>query len=142
MHEPEVGQNVVLWKSDPSELAMPTVSCVEEAVVVGPVPVSEERRHLRASAVEQFDAADRGFADTDSHMTLTFMAPESLKDLQSFMAGLVEGVVRTNLRLARDMFQVQSPVAFAELYQRFMVEYFAAFQLGATALARAAAGTK
>jgi hypothetical protein len=64
--------------------------------------------------------------------------PSGLHDAEGFMGDLVQGVIRTNLRLAQEMFQVRSPQAFIELQMRFMQEYFEAFQQGAAAMMRVA----
>ena len=70
-------------------------------------------------------------------MTSPFVHTQGgLADLQASMSGLLEGVIRTNLRLAQEIFMAQTPRAFAELQQRFLLEYFNAFQQGAAALMR------
>ena len=61
-------------------------------------------------------------------------AQGGLLDLQACMTGLLQGVIHTNLRLAQEIFLAQSPRAFAELQQRFLHEYFDAFEQGAAAL--------
>jgi hypothetical protein len=39
------------------------------------------------------------------------------------VTGLVEGVVRTNLRVAQELFHLANPAPFVELQQRFAREY-------------------
>ena len=39
------------------------------------------------------------------------------------MAGLIEGVVQTNLRAAQELFRLANPAPFVELQQRFAREY-------------------
>jgi hypothetical protein len=131
MSEAEIGQNIVPWKKH---------GCVEEAGVR-----ADEQQASMSNAAARFEDAYRILAhDTpdETHMTLTFMAGPhgELRDLQAYMSGLVEGVVRTNLRQARELFLADSPRAFIELQQRFMQEYFQAFQQGTEALIRAAKG--
>jgi hypothetical protein len=105
---------------------------------------AEGQREAMDNAAEQFGEASRNFAHGNAekmHTLLTFAttAHGGLHDLQECLTSLVEGVVRTNLRLAQEMFLVESPRAFAELQQRFLREYFDAFQQGAAALMRATA---
>jgi hypothetical protein len=101
----------------------------------------EKRREFVRDAAGQFGEASRGFvedsaAKPDSLLRFAGCAHGGPENLQGFLAGLVEGVVRTNLRLAQELLLVESPGAFIELQQRFMREYFDAFQHGADALIR------
>jgi hypothetical protein len=143
-----IGQNIVPWKSEASEQAMLAVSRAEEAAdsirsaTEWMTQGAEGQREFVRNAAEQFGDASRSFADGNAekmHTLLTFASSVEggFQDLQECLAGLVEGVVRTNLRLAQEMFLVESPRAFAELQQRFMREYFDAFEQGAAALIRA-----
>jgi hypothetical protein len=75
-------------------------------------------------------------------MTFAGMAQGGAQDLQGFLNGLVEGVIRTNLRLAQEIFLVESPRAFVELQQRFVYDYLEAFQQGVSALIRATERTR
>jgi hypothetical protein len=70
-------------------------------------------------------------------VTFAGMAQGGAQDLQGCLNGLVAGEMRTNLRLAQEIFLVESPRAFAELQQRFMHDYFAAVHQGISALIRA-----
>lgn len=64
-------------------------------------------------------------------------AEGGLRDLQQGMAGLVEGVARTNLRAAQEMFRLGDPVPMIELQQRFAREYTDALVRNGAALAGA-----
>ena len=59
------------------------------------------------------------------------------RDLQQGVAGLFEGVARTNLRVAQEMFRMSNPAAVVELQQRFLREYMDALLQGSATLARA-----
>jgi hypothetical protein len=138
------------WKCEPSDLAIQAVSqakevgtkmakSVEEAVTRG----ADQRREFMLSSAQRFGDANDFFAGgniDDMHALLSFSSTSlgGLQDLQHCLSRLVEGVIRTNLRLVQEMFLVESPRAFAELHERFLREYFGAFQHGAAALIRAA----
>ena len=49
-----------------------------------------------------------------------------------------EPVIRTNLRIAQEIFLVESPRAMVELQQRFTRDYFEAYHRGISALIRVA----
>jgi hypothetical protein len=101
----------------------------------------EEQHEFMTKAATHFEDAGREFMHSAAEKTqnmLTVMTPSGLHDAEGFMGDLVQGVIRTNLRLAQEMFQVRSPQAFIELQMRFMQEYFEAFQQGAAAMMRVA----
>ena len=54
------------------------------------------------------------------------------------MTGLFEGIVRTNVRAAQELFRLYDPSAVIELQQRFAREYLDAFMQGTATLVRAA----
>jgi hypothetical protein len=158
MSEAEVARNITSWKNEASHQAIRAVEQAEEltgeteeltaeavqAAGDAMTRTAEEQREAMTDAAEQFGEASRTFAHGNAenmHRLLTFAgtAHGGLHDLQECLTGLVEGVVRTNLRLAQEMFLVESPRAFAELQQRFLREYFDAFEKGAAALIRATA---
>jgi hypothetical protein len=56
-------------------------------------------------------------------MALPNAAEGGLRDLQQGMAGLVEGVMQTNLRAAQELFRLANPAPIVELQQRFVREY-------------------
>ena len=70
-------------------------------------------------------------------MALPSAANGGLHDLQQSMTGLIEGVVRTNLRATQELFRLANPAAFVELQQRFMREYMDALMQGTATLVRA-----
>ena len=82
--------------------------------------------------------AAKGATEDESRlMAMPDAAEGGLRDLQQTMAGLVEGVVRTNLRAAQELFRQNDPMSAAELRQRFMREYMDALLQGGAALAHA-----
>jgi hypothetical protein len=110
--EKPAGRNIILWAAENIEALV-------------------ERHGFKSKAAEQFGRYE-------PHMLLA--APPvhgESPDLQTYLTGLVEGVVRTNLRLAEELFLVDSPQAFAHLQQRFVCEYLTTFQRGIAALMHA-----
>jgi len=75
--------------------------------------------------------------DLRAFMTLPNAAKGGLQDLQQSVTGLIEGVVRTNLRTTQELLQLANPSAFVELQQRFMREYLDVLMQGTTTLVRA-----
>lgn len=147
MSEDKIGQNIIPWKNEASEEAMLAVARVGEDAIhsasAGMKEAGNEQREFVHDAAGRFEEAGRALAQSAGekmHTMIMFPGSEGLQDMQASMTGLIEGVVRTNLRLAQEIFMVQSPRAFLELQQRFMQEYFQAFQQGTEALIRAAKG--
>jgi hypothetical protein len=144
-----VGRNIIDWKHEASQqaisaasqaadVATSTAQSAEAAMTRG---ADQQREFVRESA-RSFGEARRDLGQGSAekmHTLLSFasMTQGGLLDLQDCLTGLLEGVVRTNLRLAQEIFLVESPRAFAELQQRFLREYFDAFQEGAAALIHA-----
>lgn len=74
-------------------------------------------------------------------MQLPHFAGDGLQEIQRSVSGAVESVIRTNLNATRELFRVASPVAMAELQQRFMREYLDVLMEGSATLVRAARKT-
>jgi len=53
------------------------------------------------------------------------------------MAGLVEGVVQTNLRATQELFRLTNPTAIIEMQQRFARDYMDTVMQGTATLVRA-----
>ena len=64
-------------------------------------------------------------------------AEGGLRDTQQAVAGLVEGVVQTNLRVTQELFRLSNPAAMVELQQRFVREYLDTLMSGTATLVRA-----
>ena len=107
--------------------------------------VAETQRQIVQDAAQKFEEVSRKMAEAAQGttenvrklMALPNAAEGGLRDLQQSMAGLVEGVVRTNLRAAQEVFRMSNPAAVVELQQRFLREYMDALLQGSATLARA-----
>lgn len=110
-----------------------------------PQAAVDAQQRMAEDAARKFEAAGRKMAgaaegttgDGSRLMAMPNAAEGGLRDLQQNMAGLVEGVVRTNLRMAQELFRRNDPASVAELRQRFMREYTDALLQGGAALAQA-----
>src|SRR5215213_9599693 len=107
-----------------AELANDTFQRGAQAVV-------ESQRQIAQDAAERFEEVSRKMADaargTTENMRQLMALPNAaeggLRDLRQGMAGLVEGMARTNLRAAQELFRLANPAPFVELQQRFAREY-------------------
>jgi hypothetical protein len=106
---------------------------------------AESQREFLQNTTQQFEAVSRKLAEVAQSntenlrtlMTLPNTARGGLQDLQQGVAGLVEGVVRTNLRATQELFQLANPAAFVELQQRFVREYLNTLMQGTVEVVRA-----
>lgn len=57
--------------------------------------------------------------------------------MQQGVAGLVKGVVETNLRAAQEVFRLTNPMAVIELQQHFVRDYLDTLMQGTATLVRA-----
>jgi hypothetical protein len=97
----------------------------------GTQAVVESQRQIVQDAAQRFEEVSRKVADAARGttenvrqlMALPNAAEGGLRDLQQGVAGLVEGVVRTNLRAAQELFRLANPAPVVELQQRFAREY-------------------
>lgn len=120
-----------------------------EAVRRNAEAFAETQRQFAQKAAEQFEEASRKIAQTAqgtsadlrTFMMLPNAANGGLQDLHQSMTGLIQGVVRTNLRAAQALFQLANPGAIAALQQRFMREYLDALMQGTATMVRAARRT-
>jgi hypothetical protein len=147
--ETPVGQNITPWQKEMPKRAIEAVSDVENAAVEATHSATdtmtrnaEGQREAMNEAAARFEDASHKLGQGNAekmHAMMTFagMVQTGAHDLQSCLSGVVEGVIRTNLRLAQEIFLVESPRAFVELHQRFVREYFDTFQQGVSALMRA-----
>ena len=107
--------------------------------------VAEGQRQIAQEAAQTFQDVSRKVAqaaqatseETRRLATLPQAAEGGLRDLQQGMAGLVEGIVQTNLRATHELFRLMSPAAAIELQQRFVREYLDTVMQGTTILVRA-----
>ena len=107
--------------------------------------VAEGQRQIAQEAVQTFQDVSRKVAqaaqatseDTLRLRTLPQAAEGGLRDLQQGIAGLVEGVVQTNLRATQELFRLMNPAAAIEMQQRFVREYLDTVMQGTATLVRA-----
>jgi hypothetical protein len=107
--------------------------------------VAEAQRQIAQDAAERFEEVSRKVAEAARGttenvrrlMALPNAAEGGLRDLQQGVAGLVEGVVQTNLRAAQELFRLANPAPFVELQQRFAREYTDTLLRNSTMLVRA-----
>ena len=111
--------------------------------------LAESQRAFLQTAAQQFEAASRKLAEgapgnienLRTLMALPNTAQGGLQELQQSMAGLVQGVMQTNLRAAQELFQLANPAALIEVQQRFMRDYLEALLQGTANLVRASRRT-
>ena len=102
-----------------------------EAVRRSTQVVAEGQRQIAQEATQTFQEVSRKMAQvaqgTSEEVrrlaTLPHAAEGGLHNMRQGMAGLVEGVVQTNLRATQELFRLVNPVAIVELQQRFAREY-------------------
>jgi len=107
--------------------------------------VAEGQRQIAQEAAQTFQEVSRKVAQvaqgTSEEVrrlaTLPQAAEGGLHDMRQGVAGLVEGVVQTNLRATQELFRLANPVAFIELQQRFAREYTDTVMQNTVALLRA-----
>jgi hypothetical protein len=110
---------------------------------------AEGQREFLQKTAQQFEAASRKLADAApgnvenlrALMTLPNTAQGGLQELQQSVAGLVQGVVQTNLRAAQELFQLANPAALVEVQQRFVRDYLEALLQGTANVVRASRRT-
>ena len=111
----------------------------------GTQAVVESQRQIAQDAAERFEEVSRKVAEAAKGttenmrrlMSLPNAAEGGLRDMQQGVTGLVEGVVRTNLRAAQELFRLANPAPFVELQQRFAREYTDALMRNSATLVRA-----
>ncbi|MBV8590083.1 MAG: phasin family protein [Acetobacteraceae bacterium] len=93
--------------------------------------LAESQQQIVQNAAEQFEELSRKVAqavqgtaeNVRSLMALPGTARGGLQDLQQGVNGIIEGVVRTNLRATQELFRLANPSAYIELQHRFMRQY-------------------
>src|SRR3712207_78416 len=111
----------------------------------GAQAVAEAQRQIAQDAAQRAEEVSRKVAEAAQGTTenvrrflsLPNAAEGGLHDFQQGVTGLFEGVVRTNLRVAREVFRLANPAPFVELQQRFAREYTDALLQNSAALVRA-----
>jgi 3-oxoacyl-[acyl-carrier-protein] synthase III len=107
--------------------------------------VAEGQRQIAHEAVQTFQDVSRKMAQvaqgTSEEVrrlaTLPHAAEGGLHDMRQGMAGLIEGVVQTNLRATQELFRLTNPTAIIELQQRFARDYMDTVMQNTATLLRA-----
>jgi hypothetical protein len=107
--------------------------------------VTDAQRQIARDAAQRFEEVSHKVADAARGttenvrqlMALPNAAEGGLRDLQQGVAGLVEGVMQTNLRAAQELFRLANPAPLVELQQRFAREYTDALLRNSATLVRA-----
>ena len=107
--------------------------------------LADSQQHIVRNAAEQFEQLSSKMAealrgkseDVHSLMVLPGAARGGLQDLQQGVTGLIEGIARTNLRAAQELFQLGNPSRYVELQYRFMHQYLDTLIENSVALVRA-----
>lgn len=142
----EVNANVARRGAEAGAEAMRRVSdAASDTARRGTQAVVEGQRQIAQDAAERFEEVSRKVADaargtTENMrrlMTLPNAAQGGLRDLRQGMTGLIEGVVRTNLRVAQELFRLANPAPLVELQQRFAREYTDTLLQNSATMARA-----
>jgi hypothetical protein len=116
-----------------------------ESIRQGTQELAESQQQIVQNAAEQFEQLSRKVAeaiqgtseDVHSLMALPDAARGGLQDLQHGVTGLIEGVVRTNLRATQELIRLANPGAYVELQHRFVRQYLDALIENSVTLVRA-----
>jgi hypothetical protein len=116
-----------------------------ESIRQGMQDLAESQQQIVRNAAEQFEQLSHKMAqavqstseDVRSLMVLPGAARGGLQDLQQGVAGLIEGVIRTNLQATQEFFRLANPSAYVELQSRFVRQYFDTLFENSVSLVRA-----
>jgi len=116
-----------------------------EATGRGMQAAAESGRRLTEEAADRFEETGRQMVqavqDTAEDMRRLMVLPHAvdggLRDMQQALGGLVDGVLRTNLRATQELVRLTNPGAVIELQRRFVREYLDALLEGQATLLRA-----
>ncbi len=107
--------------------------------------VAESQRQIAQDAAQTFQEVNRQMAqvahstseDLRQLATLPYAAEGGMRDVRQGIAGLIEGVMQTNLRATQELFRLANPSAMVELQQRFARNYMDTVTQGTATLVRA-----
>jgi hypothetical protein len=93
---------------------------------------SELSNWCDGAAADHRATANETVVATSSHWgaVMELTSPDILGDLHQGLAGLVNGVIETNIRTTQEMLRVTSHDEFVELQRRFFREYMAVLLCG------------
>ena len=121
-----------------SETANETVRRSTQALAEGQRQIAQDTAQTLEAVSRKMAQAAQGASEEVRHlMTLPHAAEGGLRDMQHGMAGLVEGVVQTNLRMTKELLRFSNPAAVVEMQQRFAQEYMDTLLQGTAAMLRA-----
>ncbi len=120
------------------ETANETVRRTTRVVVEGQRQIAEDTAQTFQEVSRKMAQAGQGTSEEVRRLaTLPHAAEGGLHDIRQGMAGLVEGVLQTNLRATQELFRLANPAAVVELQQRFVREYMDTVMQGTATLVRA-----
>ena len=109
-----------------------------QTLAEGSRQIAEGAAHDMEESVERTAEAIRCMAhDISRLMMMPRTAGGGLQDMQDAMSQLMNGVMRTNLRITQEMFRRTNPGAVVELQGSFMREYLEAIVEGGATMLRA-----
>jgi hypothetical protein len=121
-----------------AETANETVRRSTQAVAEGQRQIAQEAAQTFQEVSRKVVQVAQGTSEEVRRLaTLPHAAEGGLRDLQQGMAGLIEGVVQTNLRATQELFRLTNPTAIIELQQRFAREYLDTVMQNTVTLVRA-----
>ena len=111
----------------------------------GTQAVTESQRQIAQDAAARYEEVSRKVAEAAKGtaenmrrlMALPNAAEGGLRDFQQGVAGLIEGVVQTNLHVAQELFSLANPSPLVELQQRAAREYTDTLLKNSAEIARA-----
>jgi hypothetical protein len=107
-----------------SETANETVRRTTQVVAEGQRQIAQEAAQTFQEVSRKMAQVAQGTSEEVRRLaTLPHAAEGGLHDMRQGMAGLVEGVIQTNLRATQELFRLTNPTAIIELQQRFAREY-------------------
>src|ERR687897_860442 len=142
----EAGSDIARRNSDAGAEALRRAGeAASETARRGGQAVADSQRQIVQDAAERFEEVSRKVAEAAQGttenvrqlMALPNAAEGGLRDFREGVTGLVEGVVRTNLRAAQELFRLANPAPFVELQQRFAREYIDTLLRNSATMARA-----
>jgi hypothetical protein len=145
----QVGQALRHGGGAGSEAARAGVEFSTTAARRGTDVLADGYRQLLDDAATRFEKAGRRMAETAQQtgtdlstlMALPLAVTGNLRELQDSVAGLMDGVVKSNLRATQELFRLADPSAVVDLQHRFIKDYLDALMQGMAGVIHAARGT-
>jgi CBS domain-containing protein len=117
-----------------------------EAMQRGSHAAAEGQRSIAHSAAEQWEDFGNRMAltmqesarDLRALFALPGVSRDGMQDIREGISGLVEGVMRTNMRMVQELFRIASPATTLDLQRRFGAQYLEALLESSATLMRGA----